>query len=722
MKSLKVELRHCYGIKKLDYNFDLTKRIASIYAPNGIMKTSFAKTFKDISNGSVSSDLMFPQRETVRNVKDDTDKELDKESVFVIDPYDEGFKSEKMSTLLVNKELRKRFDEIHVKIDKAKEVLLKELKTLSGLKIETIEEELSRAVKLKEGLFYKSLLSIEPDILDKSEPHISDIKYTSIFNDKVISFLATKGVKEKISEYIKKYDELIDSSRFFKKGVFNHTNASDIAKNLTSNGFFKAKHSVTLNASDGKQEIADQKQLEEVIKNEKETILNNPALVTAFEELDKQLTKNADLRTFREYLLINQKILPELGNVGHFRQQLWISYLKSNREQYEALLNEYKLGEKELEEIREQAKKEATDWLNVIGIFNERFTVPFIIEVENQADVILSNDVPVMKFVFKDLGEKAIVDKTNLLKALSNGEKRALYLLNIIFEIEARKKTNQRTLLIIDDIADSFDYKNKYAIIEYLKDIYDNDIFYQIILSHNFDFFRTISTRFKIRKYSYMIRKTDEGIDIIKAQGLNPFKYFKENLHLNEYILIASIPFIRNLIEYTKGTQDILYQQITSLLHIKPDSNSIKKKDIQQMINTSLSLDVTLTDSNKSVINLAYELADQLSKDPTINVNLENKIVLSIAIRLKAEEFMIKKINDPNKIRAIDSNQTLELFGIYSSEISPDPEALKILEQVNLMTPENIHLNSFMYEPIIDMSDDHLKRLYAEVLALSAKP
>jgi len=29
---------------------------------------------------------------------------------------------------------------------------------------------------------------------------------------------------------------------------------------------------------------------------------------------------------------------------------------------------------------------------------------------------------------------------------------------------------------------------------------------------------------------------------------------------------------------------------------------------------------------------------------------------------------------------------------------------------VVLMTPENIHLNSFMYEPIIDMSDEHLKR------------
>jgi len=28
------------------------------------------------------------------------------------------------------------------------------------------------------------------------------------------------------------------------------------------------------------------------------------------------------------------------------------------------------------------------------------------------------------------------------------------------------------------------------------------------------------------------------------------------------------------------------------------------------------------------------------------------------------------------------------------------------------MTPENIHFNSFMYEPIIDMSDGHLKQLY----------
>jgi len=34
------------------------------------------------------------------------------------------------------------------------------------------------------------------------------------------------------------------------------------------------------------------------------------------------------------------------------------------------------------------------------------------------------------------------------------------------------------------------------------------------------------------------------------------------------------------------------------------------------------------------------------------------------------------------------------------------------------MTPENIHLNSFMYEPILDLSAQHLKKLYNKVCKL----
>jgi len=44
--------------QKLKCNFDFTKKSTySIYAPNGIMKTSFANTFMDLSNARMYGDM-----------------------------------------------------------------------------------------------------------------------------------------------------------------------------------------------------------------------------------------------------------------------------------------------------------------------------------------------------------------------------------------------------------------------------------------------------------------------------------------------------------------------------------------------------------------------------------------------------------------------------------------------------------------------------------------
>ena len=40
-------------------------------------------------------------------------------------------------------------------------------------------------------------------------------------------------------------------------------------------------------------------------------------------------------------------------------------------------------------------------------------------------------------------------------------------------------------------------------------------------------------------------------------------------------------------------------------------------------------------------------------------------------------------------------------------------------EENKNITPQNIHLNSFMYEPILDMSSDELKKLYDEIKNLN---
>ena len=89
----------------------------------------------------------------------------------------------------------------------------------------------------------------------------------------------------------------------------------------------------------------------------------------------------------------------------------------------------------------------------------------------------------------------------------------------------------------------------------------------------------------------------------------------------------------------------------------------------------------------------------------------------SIAIRLELEKFLKQVL--------IDNSIFLECNGVQTriwSERSKQfltKEQIKIVDEVNLMTPESIHLNSFMYEPIIDMSDWSLKELYKNVLNLN---
>jgi hypothetical protein len=50
MNKLQIDFENCLGIWEIDYEFDFTKvNRFLIYAPNGTMKTSFAKTFDLIS-------------------------------------------------------------------------------------------------------------------------------------------------------------------------------------------------------------------------------------------------------------------------------------------------------------------------------------------------------------------------------------------------------------------------------------------------------------------------------------------------------------------------------------------------------------------------------------------------------------------------------------------------------------------------------------------------
>ncbi|EGD07377.1 hypothetical protein [Xanthomonas vesicatoria] len=127
---------------------------------------------------------------------------------------------------------------------------------------------------------------------------------------------------------------------------------------------------------------------------------------------------------------------------------------------------------------------------------------------------------------------------------------------------------------------------------------------------------------------------------------------------------------------------------------------------------------MTLTPPAKLVIDVIHEEAELVFNQQEEAIELEGKIVLSIAIRLLAERHMIRTINNAVFIEAVKKNQTIKLLQEYKRLGLGRLEDVSVLEQVNLMTPENIHLNSFMYEPILDLGIAHLKALYAEVKLL----
>lgn len=717
--KLNVDLKNCYGISELTHCFDFTNSSCyAIYAPNGFMKTSLSKTFDDHAKGRDSADLIFSDRDTTRALTDGNGATIAADSIFVIEPYNQDFSSDRTSLLLVNAAIKRQYDDALNQISEKLSALFGKLKQLSGLtgRIVTPETEF---LKVFSSTSVAELLdSLEQTIAQTQPTKLADLVYSEIFNDKTLALLDSGTIKDQLEEYIQRYNDLVSKSDVLSK-QFNHYSASAVNRQLADNGFFAAKHTINLYTKDGKKEVNSAAELAQKIEDERQKIFTDKELAGKFDAIDKKI-QNAELRKFRDYLFDNQEVLPELKNFKQLQKNVWIAYLVSQKELYDQFLAQYKAGKLTIEAAVKQAREERTDWERVVATFNKRFFVPFKMSVSNQEDVILKGIKPSIAFKFSDGEREGDVPRDSLLKVLSQGEKRALYILNILFEIQSRLKQGGLTILVVDDIADSFDYKNKYAIIEYLKDISYSGNFYCIFLSHNFDFYRSISGRLNLRRECKLMA-TKSGRKLALGQEKyqnNPFMFWRNNLN-EPSCCISAIPFVRNLAEYCGHAAD--YSTLTSLLHVKANTDAITLDDLCVIYKRILTDKATLVlkPPNRTVIDVLTQEADAIANGADDHIQLEQKIVISIAIRLLAERHMIRRINNQPFVDGITQNQTIELLKEYKRAALGAPIEIEKLEQVNLMTPENIHLNSFMYEPILDMGSSHLRALYLDMKALA---
>ncbi|WP_187852012.1 hypothetical protein [Helicobacter pylori] len=712
-----INMENCYGIGKIEkISLNFQKNSYLLYAQNGVFKTSFAKSLTDLINNKMPKDNFYPNRESKIEIEFNGNK-ISKENVAVFHSYDEKFSSEdSVTTFMAEADLKQQYDDIFSELEKEKKALLKSLK--SGF---DYEKEIKTIFKNKS--FYEILDNHLTDI-EKSEEHYF-FKYRDIFDKlgKVKDFVNEN--RDLIEQYFNKYKELLSLSKVFKHiegGDFGTNHAEDLKKALKNNRFFKADHSLMIAG----EEIKDYNRLSEIFEEEKNKILNNEDLKNSFANIEKFINANKELTTFKDAINRDNTLLIELLDYDSFREKVLFSYLKQSIQNVESLVKLYREKKPEIEEIIKQANKDQKEWESVIKIFKQRFLVPFKVELQNQKDVLLNEETAQFGFIFSDDNQENMVQKEDLQKHLSGGEKRALYILQILFEIEARKKSDKPQLLVFDDISDSFDYKNKHAIIEYLNDLQKCGQFKLLVMTHNFDFYRTLESRLGIpREQIKMIHRNDaREIIFEKGEYLNSFiKHIKDSQKDKDFF--ALIPFVRNLIEYTRADEDSDYIKLTSCLHMKEDTKTIQIQEISKIFDSVFGAKRKKRNIEKNgsklylqaIDEIAEEICNDKDHDRIDHINLQNKIIFSIAIRLKAEEWMLKVLNKLNKKIEPKKNQTKELYNATEERLSDDEK--RIIQKVLMITLENIHINSFMFEPILDTSLDHLYKCFEEVKNLN---
>lgn len=729
MVKLCVNLKNCFGIKSLNHEFIFDKgKVFSIYARNGLMKTSFAKTFQLIQKGKESE-----IRDAVYDIKGCAEVFIDgtsirSDQVFTIRSFENAYEAD-ITPLLVNEQIRQKLSEVF----KARTALLKKLEEVSGLKIKKtlggktvfeLEPALVKDLEFDKDSLLRNLERLQACIPDL---YCDDVTYNDIFDPTVLKKIKAPKFQEGIKNFLGASNKIYDSFDFLEKGGFTYPKLKELKKSLEKNSFFVKKNRILLA---GALDIADLDAYESQIRDVENEIKKSPE----YQNIE-DLLGDASGRLLKDAIETHPELIEylSLDKLSVLRKSLWGSYLKKHEVLLKELSEKYKVFTAAVESIT----IENSQWKKALDIFEQRFFVPFEMSIANPKGAIIGENVPQVNFTFCDGENRKQIDRSTLenLDVLSQGEKRALYLLNIIFELEKIKATGKECVLIIDDIADSFDYKNKYAIIEYLYELASQDGIYMLIFTHNYDFHRTLTSRLDINPRHRLTVELSETSLTLNQEPYNilPFNEWKKCT--NKKDILALIPFVRNLINYgcdrnvTNTGSD--YSFLTSLLHQKKGSPSIVFKDLECVYEEYAGVNQFSSDieSDDRVLDSLFEICENIQNTDT---KLENKIILAMGIRLKSEEFMISQItgnkgqiyHKDNKCSSTDyiehvekkRNQTRELFNDYSK--FGDNEKKKILNKVMIMTPEHIHINSFMYEPLIDMDIIELLNLYQQVKTL----
>ena len=105
-------------------------------------------------------------------------------------------------------------------------------------------------------------------------------------------------------------------------------------------------------------------------------------------------------------------------------------------------------------------------------------------------------------------------------------------------------------------------------------------------------------------------------------------------------------------------------------------------------------------------------------------LTLESKIVLSMGSRILAERWLYRSGAVSSGAEQCSYGKLWGRIKVHQkkdlAEWGIDEKRYRTLDEVALLTPSNIHVNAFMYEPIIDTSAWRLRDLFLQCQGMSS--
>jgi len=721
--ELELDLKNCHGIKSLSSNilFNDNNNTAVIHSSNGIMKTSLCKTLNDIHLGQETHDELNMTAEVKRLVSIDG-KPIDPTSIYVMNANSNKNEdlNENVSSALMDETLRQKYLKAQSSYNEATNNIIKALSKDLHINEDKTKEILLNYYTNRESDINKQFTRLERNIRKKKKFINIKSDYNTLFSTTAINTAKDRVFNTNIKYYSRLYKKMIKKSLIFTDKVFDLNNLQNIAQSLEENNFFDGKNSINLNGI--KEPIQDLETLKKIIQREVASINKKPEMQKAFTSIEKAFNTNKTTKRIAALLKTDIDYCRGFSNIEQLRKNYLAAVIYSHIDELHFINEQYTKSLKEIKAIIIEAKKEKTQWEDIIKTFNRRFDMPYELRIINKKNAILGMNGMTLFFDNK-IGsqlEPSLLDE----KIFSNGEKLAYHLLDIIFKIETLRKTNNNYLLVFDDIADSFDYTNKHAIVEYINDLSKEKKFSLLILTHNFDFYRSVGSRICGYKNSYFATKQeDSSVKILQGNYLKNFfldglmKTLKNGSSDDDKI--AAIPFARGLVEMSSEDyqNDKNYLLFTRLMHYRPNGSAhIKMKTVLEKIESVLNIKAKPSESDDSVYHLIMKRASILSTQHVVNQNLSEKIVLALALRIRAEKYIYERLLNKKIIKPEDMNhkECGELFGCFKEKIKRCVRAKSTLESIVLITPEEMHLNAFMYEPLIDFSIHRLRTLFIQ--------